>query len=131
MDKFFEARMNAERGAEGAGNAAKSTVKSLSDVSPNIRNTFGSDAKITTLTKDTTVYRYYGGSSQASSSWFTPNKVANPAAELALPPGNTAQFVDKVVLPKGTTVIEGTVAPQSWNGGPLLPGGGYQYYVLP
>jgi hypothetical protein len=83
--------------------------------------------KITTLTEDTTVYRYYGGNSQASGTWFAPNKVLNPTAELALPPGNTAKFIDEVVLHKGTTVIEGTVAPPSQWG---QPGGGYQYYVL-
>jgi hypothetical protein len=100
----------------------------LESVSPNVRNAFGSDAKITTLTEDTTVYRYYSDKSQASGKWFTPNQVVNPNAELALPPRNTAQYMDVVVLPAGTRVIEGTVAPQkNW----MQPGGGYQYYVLP
>ncbi|MFA5528796.1 MAG: RHS repeat-associated core domain-containing protein [Peptostreptococcales bacterium] len=76
-----------------------------------VKNAFGSDVKVTTLTQDTTVYRYYGGDSAASSYWVTPNKVSNPVSELALPPGNTAQYVDSVVLPKGTTILEGTVAP--------------------
>jgi len=81
-------------------------IKSLDDVSPSIRNAFGSDARITTLTKDTTVYRYYGGNSQASSTWVTPNKVTNPVSELALPAGNTAQYVDKILLPAGTRVSD-------------------------
>lgn len=118
--------------AEGviAGNNAGSIVDDIAggaeNVSPNVRGAFGSDAKVTTLTQDTTVYRYYGEGSEASGSWFTPNQVANPISELALPPGNTAQFMDTVVLPAGTRVFEGTVAP---NFGQL--GGGYQYYVLP
>ena len=96
------------------------------NVSPSVRSAFGSDAKVTTLSQDTTVYRYYGEGSQASESWFTSNQTANPISELALPPGNTAQFMDTVVLPAGTRVFEGTVAPKF---GQL--GGGYQYYVLP
>jgi hypothetical protein len=100
----------------------------LDSVSSNVRDAFGSDAKITTLTEDRTVYRYYGGSSQASSNWFTPNQEADPISKLALPPGNTAQYMDTIVLPAGTRVIEGTVAAQKkWS----QPGGGYQYYVLP
>lgn len=89
-----------------------------------VKNAFGSDAKVTTLIQDTTVYRYYGGDSAPSSYWVTPTKVSNPISELALPPGNTAEYVDSIVLQKGTTVLEGTVAP---NFGHL--GGGYQYYV--
>ena len=89
-----------------------------------VKSAFGPDVKVTTLTQDTTVYRYYGGDSAASSYWVTPNKVANPISELALPPGNTAQYVDTIVLPKGTTILEGTVAPNFGQ-----PGGGYQFYV--
>ena len=99
----------------------------MGNVDPNVRSAFGSDAKVTTLTQDTTVY-VYSGDTPASGRWVTPNQVANPAAELALPPGNTGQNMTTVVLPAGTTVIEGTVAPQpNWG----QPGGGYQYYVLP
>jgi hypothetical protein len=103
----------------------------LYNLDSSIRSAFGSDAKVTTLKRATVVYRYYGGDSRPSSSWFTPYQVDNPIAELALPPGNTAEHMDTVTLPRGTRIIEGTVASRSWNGGPLLPGGGYQYYVLP
>jgi hypothetical protein len=89
-----------------------------------VKNAFGSDAKVTTLKQDTTVYRYYGGDSAPSSYWVTPTKSSNPISELALPPGNTAQYVDSIVLKKGTTILEGTVAPNFGQ-----PGGGYQYYV--
>lgn len=64
---------------------------------------------MTTLTQNSTVYRYYGGDSAPSSYWVTPNKVSNPISELALPPGNTAQYADTIVLKKGMTVLEGTV----------------------
>jgi hypothetical protein len=89
-----------------------------------VKNAFGTDAKVTTLEQDKIVYRYYGGDSAPSSYWFTPTKISNPILELALPPGNTAQYVDSIVLKKGTTVLEGTVAPNFGQ-----PGGGYQYYV--
>jgi hypothetical protein len=89
-----------------------------------VRNAFGSDIKVTTLKQDTTVYRYYGGDSAPSSYWVTPTKVSDPISKLALPPGNSAQYVNSIILKKGTTVLEGTVAP---NFGQL--GGGYQYYV--
>jgi len=100
-------------------------IRSLDDVSPSIRDAFGPDARITTLTQDTIVYRYHGGTSEAIGPWFTTNKTTNPIADLALPPTNSAKYVDEVVLPKGTKVIEGTVAPNY-----TQPGGGYQYYVL-
>ncbi|MEN6312661.1 MAG: S8 family serine peptidase [Clostridiaceae bacterium] len=90
----------------------------------NVKNAFGSDVKITTLTSDKTVYRYSGGTSGGSSYWVTPNKTANPAVDLALPPGNTYNQVNTYVIPKGTTILEGTVAPNFGQ-----PGGGYQYYV--
>lgn len=89
-----------------------------------VKNAFSSDIKVTTLKQDKTVYRYYGGDSAPSSYWVTPTKVNSPISELALPPGNTAQYVDSIVLKKGTTVLEGTVAPNFGQ-----PGGGYQYFV--
>jgi hypothetical protein len=101
----------------------------LYNLDPSIRSAFGSDIKVTTLKRATTVYRYYSGTPQ-DSRWYTPYQVDNPVAELALPPGNRAEHIDTIVLPRGTRIIEGTVAPRSWNGGALLPGGGYQYYVL-
>ena len=109
-------------GAENVDNFIKANIPP--QYQTQVKNAFGSDIKVTTLTQDTTVYRYYGGDSAASSYWVTPNKVANPISELALPPGNTAQYVDTIVLPKGTTILEGTVAPNFGQ-----PGGGYQYYV--
>ena len=111
--------------AEGAGNV-DSFIKNNIDIDfqQNVKNAFSSDVKVTTLTQDTTAYRYYGGDSSVSSYWVTPNKVANPISELSLPLGNTAQYVDSIVIPKGITILEGTVAP---NFGQL--GGGYQFYV--
>jgi len=103
------------------------TGKTLSDVPTDVKSAFGSDAKVTTLTQDTTVYRYHGGTSQADGRWYTTTQTANPASDLALPPWNTAQNMDTVILPRGTVIVEGTVAPQPQWG---QPGGGYQYYVL-
>ena len=129
-----------QRAVEKQINAAKNNVKTTEDtggivdsfiknnVNPefqsNVKNAFCPDAKVTTLTQDKTVYRYHGGTSTGTSYWYTPNQTANPAADLALPPGNTYQYMDTYIIPKGTTIIEGTVAPNFGQ-----PGGGYQYFV--
>lgn len=70
------------------------------------------------------LYRYHGGTSTGKSYWYTPKTTSNPAAGLALPSGNTYKYVDTYVITKGTTILEGTVAPNFGQ-----PGGGYQYYV--
>ena len=98
------------------------------NVNPNfqksVKKAFTTDAKVTVLTEDKIVYRYHGGDSGAKSYWYTPKKTTNPGADLALPKGNTYTQVDKLVIPKGTEVLEGTVAPNFGQ-----PGGGYQIYV--
>ena len=44
--------------------------------------------------------------------------------------GNTAQYVTRVVVPKGTVIYEGTAAPQIINDGTgYLTGGGNQVYI--
>ena len=90
----------------------------------NVKEAFANDAKVTVLEKDMTVYRYHGGSSSPNSYWYTPNQTSNPASDLALPQGNTYQHMDTYTVPKGTTVLEGTVAPNFGQ-----PGGGYQFYI--
>ena len=90
----------------------------------NVKEAFMNDAKVTVLEQDVTVYRYHGGSSQGTSYWYTPNQTSNPAADLALPQGNTYQYMDTFTIPKGTTILEGTVAPNFGQ-----PGRGYQFYV--
>ena len=112
--------------SEGTSRTVDDFIKA--NVNPNfqqnVKNAFTSDAKATTLTKDLTVYRYHGGTSSGKSYWYTPNLTSNPAADLALPAGNTYQYVDTYIIPKGTTILEGTVAPNFGQ-----PGGGYQIYV--
>ena len=110
-----------------SGSMANGSIK-IKDINidSDIKKAFGSDFKVTTLSKDTTVYRYYGGDSYKTGNWYTPYQYSDPKSNLALSPGNTAQYVYKTVLPAGTIVIEGTVAPQNQWG---LSGGGYQYYV--
>ncbi|MCL2493138.1 MAG: TNT domain-containing protein, partial [Clostridiales bacterium] len=121
-------------GVEGAVDVAKinrllEVDKFLDEYVPKqyqnqIKSAFEDDIKVTTLDEDKVVYRYYGGKAGASSYWVSPTKVKDPIADLALPPGNTAENMDQVILPKGTKVLEGTVAPNFGQ-----PGGGYQYYV--
>ena len=52
--------------------------------------------------------------------------------DLALNPdwGNTAQYVTKVIVPKGTVIYEGKATMQVINGGTgMLIGGGNQIYI--
>ena len=113
-------------GDEGNDNNVENFLKTKVNLNfiQNVKSAFASDIKATTLTKDITVYRYHGGITNKKSYWYTPKLTSNPAADLALPPGNTYKYVDTYIIPKGTTVLEGTVAPNFGQ-----PGGGYQIYV--
>ena len=95
-----------------------------SNFQKNVKDAFTSDVKLTQLSRDKVAYRYHGGDSQAKSYWYTPYKTSNPASALALPKGNTYSHIDSYIIPKGTFILEGTVAPNFGQSG-----GGYQYYV--
>ena len=109
-------------GSEGVDNFIKDNVDP--HFQQNVKGAFMDDATVTVLDKDVVVYRYHGGSSQGVSYWYTPNQTTNPAADLALPQGNTYEYMDTFIIPKGTIILEGTVAPNFGQ-----PGGGYQFYV--
>lgn len=69
------------------------------------------------LTEDTIMYRVSGGSAgEIGSYWSTTpqNGHLQSQLDLALVPewGNTVENVTSIVVPKGTTVFEGTAAPQ-------------------
>ena len=132
-DEIIEAGTDVQKAAKKAGIEVKGASKTVdnfinknvnSNFQQAVKEAFTSDAKVTTLTNDVTVYRYYGKGSNSTSYWYTPYKTSNPAADLALPPGNSYQYMDTYVIPKGTTILEGTVSPNFGQ-----PGGGYQYYV--
>jgi hypothetical protein len=60
------------------------------------------------------MYRYWGGRSARIGGWlstdvYSPTSVVR--AGLALPPGNTAEFVSEVTIPAGTRLQEGPTAP--------------------
>ena len=90
----------------------------------NVSDAFGTDVRVMTLTEDMTVYRYYGNGSNPVSYWVTPYQYANPSSSLALPPTNSVENMAIYTIPKGTTVLGGTVAPAFGQ-----PGGGYQIYI--
>ena len=121
---------NSGGGGGGTGSGSDGSVESFikNHVHPNfqsqVKNSFADDSKVTELAEDTTAFRYHGGMSNKKGHWYTPNQTDNPAADLALPPGNTYEHMDTVVIPKGTTILEGTVASDFGQ-----PGGGHQYYV--
>lgn len=80
--------------------------------------------KVTVLEKDLIVYRYYHPvNGNPKSNWLTPIKSKNPEMELAMPYSPPYE-VRSWIIPKGTEVMHGVIAPK-W--GKL--GGGYQYFV--
>ena len=89
-----------------------------------VKSAFKEDAKVTVLKKDLTVYRYYGNGSSQKSHWYTTKKTSNPSDDLALPKGNSCEYMDVCVIPKGTKIMEGTVEKRFGK-----DGGGYQIYV--
>ena len=93
----------------------------------------------TVLTEDTIMYRVSSDANSKVGSYMTripQNGSAQSQLDLALRPDfhNTAQVVSEVVVPKGTTIYEGAVAPQNildkqGNAIGILPGGGNQVYI--
>lgn len=73
---------------------------------------FNPGAKVVKLDKDLVVYRYSGGIANPRGRWLTTEKLSDPVNQLALPPGSTAKNVTQWVIPKGTEVLMGTVAPK-------------------
>lgn len=73
----------------------------------NVKNAFVNDIKVTTLKKDTIVYRYHEGKSKGISYWNTSNKTSNPAKNLSLPEGNTYKYMDTFIIPEGDYYIRG------------------------
>ncbi len=93
----------------------------------NIAKAFVGEPKIVRLTKDLKVYRYWGGEAREKGFWYTPKRYRFPGRArryLALPPTNTAENVSEFVIPKGTIILRGRVAPMFGQ-----PGGGIQIYV--
>ncbi|HCS73837.1 MAG TPA: hypothetical protein DIW17_08180 [Clostridiales bacterium] len=95
----------------------------------------GATYKETVLTQDTAFYRVYGGSSGKVGSYMTrvpQNGGMQSQIDLAINPqwGNTAQYVTKGIVPRGTVIYEGRAASQIINGGAgRLIGGGNQIYI--
>jgi len=85
---------------------------------------FNPGAEVVKLDKDLAVYRYYGGAANPRGRWVTTSPLDDPINQLALPPGSTAENMTKWVIPKGTEVFEGTVAPNFGR-----PGGAPQIYL--
>ena len=85
------------------------------------------------------MYRVHGGKAGKAGSYVSrtsQNGGLQSQVDLALNPswGNNATKVTKVVVPKGTTIYEGTAAPQiikdsMGNTIGKLPGGGNQVYI--
>jgi len=117
---------DAAHAAPGASAKADSAVALLT-VSKEVNPWAG--ATTSSVTKDTeTMYRVWGGDAQQQGAWLTPIKPTSAEqakAQLALPTGNTAQYISEVKVPKGTRVQSGTAA-ANFN----QPGGGQQVKLI-
>lgn len=95
-----------------------------------VAGTFRGGSYTEMLTQEvTTLYRAYGGKAGALSPYWSRTPPAGPLQaqiDSALLPkwGNTAENLSSIIVPKGTRIFEGFVAPQ----GGLL-GGGIQVYI--
>lgn len=86
---------------------------------------FAAGIRVETLQSDLHVSRYYGGKAQPQGRWVTATPAANPLKDLALDASNnTATSVAEWVIPRGTKVIQGPVAPLNGQ-----PGGATQIYL--
>ena len=98
-------------------------------------NSFRGEPTLVQARQDIYVYRHSGGAAGATGSpWFTPAPYARPGNAqryLALPQGNTAQNTNIFIIPAGTFVVQGRVAPQVGNPGfgANAVGGGFQIYL--
>lgn len=85
---------------------------------------FKRGAKTRVLQEDLKVYRYYNPKySTPKSNWVTTKKVNNPVEYLALEHDGHYEMVEWII-PKGTEILEGIVAP-NWG----RKGGGFQIFV--
>ena len=85
---------------------------------------FGSGTRVEELAADTRAYRYFGNASKARGPWLTQELLKDPVNQLALPTGNAAEKVAEWVIPKGTKVVKGPVAPNFGR-----PGGADQVFL--
>lgn len=122
--------------AEGAGENIYSPVNPHPTLPKYVQNSFsGGTFTEKVLTEDATFYRVYSDVVNKVGSYMsrTPQYGGMQSQlDLALNPdwGNTATYVTKVTVPKGTVIYEGTAAPQVINGGAgVLNGGGNQVFI--
>ena len=138
VDLFLEEGVDALWGgvAGRRSNGIHYTPVNSGPLKRNIAETFagGSYTKIV-LKDDAVFYRVYGGDAGKVGRYMTrtpQNGGMQTQIDLALVPdwGNTAEYITKVVVPKGTIIYEGRAALQAINGGAgQLLGGGNQIYI--
>ncbi|SHF05395.1 hypothetical protein SAMN02745195_01745 [Thermoanaerobacter uzonensis DSM 18761] len=100
----------------------------INDISDrrSIIEAFNPGAKVVKVEKDFKAYRYFGGKAKPRGHWLTDRLLKDPENELALPPKNKAEKVPEWIIPKGTKVLDGTVAPhEKWG----RPGGARQIFL--
>ena len=87
--------------------------------------TYKGKPKIKVLSKDTTVFRTWGGKTGELGHWISPKNYGSAAkSKLALPPCNTAENTSQFLISKGSIVISGKAAPLFGQ-----VGGGIQWWI--
>jgi len=101
---------------------------------PKIANTFRGGSYVESVVdQPITLYRVYGGGAGKLGPYWSRVKPSGPLQsqlDSALVPswGNTAENITTIRVPRGTTIFDGVVGPQSTGVGELL-GGGSQVYI--
>lgn len=113
---------NAVKGGKAAFESGSSALRRVTEFLKNnglntnqrreVIEAFNPGAEVVKLDKDLVVYRYHGGAANPKGRWVTTSPLTNPINQLALPPGSTAENMTQWVIPKGTEVLKGTVAPK-------------------
>ena len=95
---------------------------------PKFEDLWVGPTRIYVTDKEIIMYRYWGGRSARIGAWLSPVTCTSVSAVregLALPPGNSAEFVSEVTIPAGAGIQEGTAAPAFGQ-----PGGLPQVFLL-
>jgi hypothetical protein len=134
---LFDGAFTLIRPLWSTGSLAKSVAFGPHNVGPlssDVANTFRTASySQVRLSESTVLHRAYGGKAGPLGSYWTRARPTGPLQsqiDSALNPvwGNTATNVSSVRVPAGTTIFEGSAAPQDILGGSLM-GGGNQIYI--
>ena len=108
--------------------SSKAAKTPLALPAPTGYNPWTGPLKSVVAESDTVMYRVWGGESGQVAAWLSPTKPSSTLSsirDLALPPGNSAEFLSEVLVPAGTRYQIGTAASAFGQ-----PGGATQVLLL-